>query len=235
MYLNVIQLAESLGVEESVVEGWMHNENLPCVRDSGRLLFDRAQVAAWAAERGLAAKAGFLAPARTTPGPGIRLEPLLRSGGIWRNVEPQSVASNLERIVGGLPGVSPEIRRMLGQRTRSPGGITWAPVGHGIALPHLRSHVALGRDGGLLALLFLSGALGENEKPPDGVAITRLLFFIAPSPRTHLELLARLSSVLRSPETRKLVLDAAPDEQLFAEMKRSDEQASAIPAKEGQK
>lgn len=235
MYLNVIQLAESLGVEESVVEGWMRNEGLPCVRDSGRLLFDRAQVAAWAAERGLAAKAGFLAPVKTTPGPVIRLEALLRAGGIWRDVNPQETALNLERIIGSLPGASPEIRRMLGQRARSPGGITWAPVGHGIALPHLRSHVALGRDAGLLAMLFLSGPLGENEKPLDGIAITRLLFFIAPSPRAHLELLARLSALLRDPETRKLVLEAAPDPQLLAAIKRSDEKAAISPPREGQK
>jgi nitrogen PTS system EIIA component len=235
MYLNVIQLAESLGVEESVVEGWIRNENLPCVRDSGRLLFDRAQVASWAAERGLAAKAGFLAPAKTTPGPIIRLEALLRTGGIWRNVDSHGVPATLERIMGSLPGASPEIRRMLGQRARSPGGITWAPVGHGIALPHLRSHVALGREAALLAMLFLSGPLGDNDKPPDGVGITRLLFFIAPSPRAHLELLARLSSVLRNTETRKLVLEAAPDQTLISALKQSDDFASLAPQKEGQK
>jgi PTS system nitrogen regulatory IIA component len=235
MYLNVIQLAESLGVEESVVEGWIRNENLPCVRDSGRLIFDRALVAAWAAERGLAAKAGFLAPAKTAPGPVIRLEKLLQAGGVWRNVDGNGVGANLEQIVARLPGASPEIRKMLGQRARSPGGITWAPVGHGIALPHLRSHVALGRDAGLLAVLFLSGALEGNEKGPDGIAITRLLFFIAPSPRAHLELLARLSSLLRDPETRRLVLEAAPDAQLFWAMKNSDEKAAASIPREGQK
>lgn len=48
MYLNVIQLAESLGVAESVVETWVRNESLPCIHDRERLLFDRAQVVAWA-------------------------------------------------------------------------------------------------------------------------------------------------------------------------------------------
>jgi len=229
--LNVIQLAESLGVEERVVEGWMRNENLPFLRDSGRLLFDRTQVAAWAADRGLAAKAGFLAPARTAPGLGIRLEPLLRAGGIWRGVEPQAVPATLERIVGTLPGTSQEIRRMLAQRARAAGGITWAPVGHGLALPHLRSHVALGREAALLAMMLLSGPLVGTEPPPDTVAITRLLFFIAPSPRSHLELLARLSSTLSNPELRKLVLDAAPDDELFRAVNRLDE--LAVPRAEG--
>ena len=54
MYLNVVQIAESFGVTESVVEDWMRNEGLPHIPDRGRLLFDRAQVAHWAAAHGLA-------------------------------------------------------------------------------------------------------------------------------------------------------------------------------------
>src|ERR1035437_5203112 len=57
MYLNLIQLAESFGVSEKVVEGWIREEGLPHTPDRGRLLFDRAQVVQWAATRGLAAPA----------------------------------------------------------------------------------------------------------------------------------------------------------------------------------
>jgi PTS system nitrogen regulatory IIA component len=60
MYLNLIQIAESLGVSEKVVEDWIRDEEMPHVPDRGRLLFDRGQVVAWAAERGLAARVGFL-------------------------------------------------------------------------------------------------------------------------------------------------------------------------------
>src|ERR1035438_9518710 len=49
MYLNLIQIAESFGVSESVVEDWIRNEGLPHTPDRGRLLFDRVQVANWAA------------------------------------------------------------------------------------------------------------------------------------------------------------------------------------------
>ena len=80
MYLNLIQVAESFGVSEKVVEGWIRNEGLPHTPDRGRLLFDRAQVATWAATRGLAAHAGFLAPEAPHITTGWRLESLLRRG-----------------------------------------------------------------------------------------------------------------------------------------------------------
>lgn len=214
MYVNVIQLAESLGVEESVVEGWVRNEGLPCIRDSGRMLFDRNQVASWAAERGLAARAGFLAPNAAGPA-SARLEALLKTGGVWRDVDPSEVLRTLEQILLTLSGASPAITRMLGQRIYNPDAINWAPVGHGFALPHLRARVSLGRDSGLLALLFLKSPLPFSEPPPDGVQVDKLLFFVAPTPRAHLEMLAQLSFALRSSTLREQLRSTTPDAELL--------------------
>ena len=218
MHLNVIQLAESFGVEEGVVEGWVRNEALPAIQDRGRLLFDRAQVVDWAAERGRVAKAGFLAPAHSASKPGRRLESLLRTGGIWRDVASSDMIPILERVVTALPGATPEVRRILAQRLHAPGGITWAPVGGGLALPHLRAHVALGRDFGLIAILLLRDPLPLTEAPADEVPVTRLLFFIAPSPRAHLEMLAQLSAALTRGPLRALLLQGAPDADIVRAM-----------------
>lgn len=230
MYLNVIELAESFGVAESAVEGWIRNEGLPCVHDRGRLLFDRAQVVAWAGDRGLAARAGFLAPERTALRPGRHLEPLLRTGGIWRDVPVAELPSVIERIVTALPGATPAVRQVLVQRVHAAGGVTWAPVGGGLALPHLRAPVALGKDSGILALLFLRDPLPLADPPADGVPVTRLLFFLAPSPRAHLELLAQLSTALTRGPLRRLVLEAASDAEILATVAA----AEAAPASGGE-
>jgi PTS system nitrogen regulatory IIA component len=222
MYLNVVQLAESFGVEESVIEGWVRSEGLPHVPERGRLLFDRAQVAAWAVQRGLASKVGFLAAEGPHAHPALRLEPMLRTGGIWREVSASEVHGLLETVVGRLPGVSPEVRKLLAHRVRTPGGIIWAPIGDGLALPHLRARVALGREAGILALVFLREALVTSEPAPDRQPVTRLLFFVAPSPRAHLELLARLSTALTRGGLHRVVLDAGPDADVFAALSSSD-------------
>jgi PTS system nitrogen regulatory IIA component len=223
MYLNVIELAESFGVEESMVEDWVRKEGLPCVPDRGRLLFDRAQVVAWAAQRGRAAKAGFLASGSAGARERRRLEPMLRQGGIWRNVGAAEVPAVLEKVVQGAPGVTPVIRQLLVQRLRSPQGITWAPVGRGLALPHLRAPVALGPQSGALAFLFLREPWPLSEPPPDAEPICRLLFFIAPSPRAHLEMLGLLSTALSRGNLRSLVQAGAPDEEICAVLRAADE------------
>lgn len=215
MYLNLIQIAESFGVSETVVEGWIRDEGLPYTPDRGRLLFDRAQVTEWAAERGLAARAGFLAPEKSALTPHLRVGPLLRAGGIWREVPAAEVPNVFERIVTALPGATPPVRQLLGQRVRAKGGVTMAPVGGGFALPHPSARITLGRDSGTVALLLLRDALSLDEPPADSVPVRRLFFFIAPSPRAHLDLLARLSrSLVRGP-LRELVEKGVQDKEIF--------------------
>jgi PTS system nitrogen regulatory IIA component len=222
MYLNIIELAESLGVSEGVITDWIRHDALPHTTDRDRLLFDRAQVAEWAAARGLAARAGFLAP---TPNPSLSslaLAPLLESGGIWRDVPPSEAASCCGRILSALPGVTPAVRQMLAQRLRAPGGITWAPVGEGWAIPHPSARVSLGRDAGVLGLILLRGALDLGEQAVDATPVSRLLFFVAPSPRVHLDLLGRISRLLTRERPAALIDPGADDGAVRAAFAASD-------------
>ncbi|MFT3780785.1 MAG: PTS sugar transporter subunit IIA [Nibricoccus sp.] len=232
MYLNLVQIAESFGVSEKVVEDWIRNEDMPHIPDRGRLLFDRAQIADWATARGLAAQAGFLAPTISAVSGGWKLEPLLRAGGIWRDVAPAQLLAVFARVIGSLPGATPPVRQLLSQRLQAAGGITTAPIGGGIALPHMSARVTLGRDSGTLALVFLSGELVLPEPPPDGVPVTRLFFFIAPSPRAHLDLLGRISRALSRSTLRELVLAGASDDEIFKAVAVSDAVAPGGPSRE---
>jgi PTS system nitrogen regulatory IIA component len=216
MFLNIIELAQSLGAEESEVEDWIRNDGLPHVTDRGRLLFDRTQVVAWAESHGLAAKVGFLAPHISRVQGGIKLETMLRAGGIWRDITAAGVVNVFADIVARLPGATPPVRQMLQQRLRAPIGISWALVGGGFALPHLRTPIALGREAGILAVVLLREPLTVNEPAPDEQPISRLLFFVAPSPRAHLELLAQLSRGLSRGNLRKLIYDGVTDDEIFA-------------------
>jgi PTS system nitrogen regulatory IIA component len=228
MYLNLIQIAESFGVSESVVEGWIRNEGLPNTPDRGRLLFDRAQVTEWAAERGLAARVGFLAPEDSALTPHLRLAPLLRAGGIWRDVLAAEVPNIFERIITALPGATPPVRQLLGQRVRAKAGVTIAPVGGGFALPHPSARITLGRDSGTVALLLLRDDLLLADPPADGMPVRRMFFFIAPSPRGHLDVLASLSRGLMHGPLRELVEKGAPDEEVFQTVAAMDAAAAEI-------
>ena len=225
MYLNLIQIAESFGVSEKVVEGWIRDEGLPHTPDRRVLLFDRAQVAQWAATRGLAAKAGFLAAEAPALTAALRLTPLLHTGGIWRDVAATEVTEIFLRVASALHGATPAVRGLLEQRLRAPGGVTYAPVGSGFALPHPATRITLGRDSGTLALLLLREGLSLSEPRVDEVPVTRLFFFIAPSPRTHLDMVGRLSRLLSRASLRDTLAGAATDEEIFQVLAAADSAA----------
>ena len=222
MYLNLVQIAESFGVSESIVEGWIHNDGMPSTPDRDRLLFDRSQVAQWAAGRGLATRVGFLSPESSGASQRLRLSPLLRAGRIWRDVAAADVPSVFERVITALPGATPPIRQLLGQRVRSKGGVTMAPVGGGFALPHPSARITLGRDSGTIALLLLRDDLVLTEPSPDDVPVRKLFFFISPSPRGHFDILAGLSRSLVHSPLRELVNGGAPDEEIFKALETMD-------------
>lgn len=156
----------------------------------------------------------------------LQIGPLLRAGGIWRDVPVAGLTDLFARIVNALPGATPPVRQLLGQRLRIKGGVTFAPVGGGFALPHPSARITLGRDSGMVALLLLRDPLPPDEVTPDGVPITRLLFFIAPSPRAHLELLGRLSRLLVRGPLRDLLAKGASDGDVLEAIDRIDATAS---------
>jgi PTS system nitrogen regulatory IIA component len=233
MYLNLIQLAESFGVSEKVVEGWIRDEGLPHTPDRRVLLFDRAQVAQWAATRGLATKAGFLASENTGLHTTLRLATLLHTGGIFREVAAAEVTEVFVRIASAMHGATPPVRDLLGQRLRAPGGVTYAPVGGGFALPHPSTRITLGRDSGTVALILLQDGLHLTEPRVDDVAVTRLLFFIAASPRAHLDMVGRLSRLLLGGTLSTHLERGATDAEIFQVVEAADAAAAAGKAREG--
>jgi PTS system nitrogen regulatory IIA component len=142
------------------------------------------------------------------------------------------VSEVLKRVIAGLSAVPGPVRALLAQRLRAKGGINWAPVGGGFALPHFSTRVTLGRDAGVVALLFLREALPLTEPVPDGVPVTRLFFFIPPSPRAHLDTLARLSRAVAQGPLRGVAERGAPDEELFQALAAADEAGVAEPKRE---
>jgi PTS system nitrogen regulatory IIA component len=228
MYLNLIQIAESFGVPEKVVEDWVRNEGMPHVPDRGRVLFDRGQVVAWAAERGLAARVGLLAAEAPVFASGFGFESLIRAGGVWRDVPSSEVLTVFEKVVSSVPGLAPSVRRMLAGWVRTKDGINWAPVGGGFALPHLRARVALGHDRGAVAVILLRDPL-ELAELPDDIPVSRLFFFIAPSPRAHLELLGKLSRGLSRGPLRERVAAGASDSEILSAAAGAAAPGSTVP------
>lgn len=110
MYLNLIQIAESLGVSEHVVTDWVRKEDMPHVHDRGRVLFEQSQVMEWAAKHGLVARTGFLSQPTPTQAEALSLPDLLHRGGIWRDARPSDLPGIFGRIAASRSGLATPIQ-----------------------------------------------------------------------------------------------------------------------------
>jgi PTS system nitrogen regulatory IIA component len=160
---------------------------------------------------------------------------MLRTGGVWRDVPAKGVVEVLDRVIAALPGVAQPVRALLGQRLGAKGGINWAPVGRGYALPHFSTRITLGRDAGVVALLLLRDSLPVSDLPPDGLPVRWLFFFIPPSPRAHLDMLARLSRAIAKSPLHGLVERGATDEELLQALAAEDRLGRAESERGGQR
>ena len=139
-----------------------------------------------------------------------------------RDLPAAQVPDTLGKVVAALPATPPTVRQFLTQRLRAAGGITWAAIGDGFALPHLSARVTLGRDSGTVALLLLRDALTQASPTPDNVPVTRMFFFIAPSPRAHLDLIGRLTRALAKGTLRDVIVKGASDADILAAAAAAD-------------
>lgn len=220
MYMKLPQLAEALGVSENQVVAWVREEQLPHVVTRGSFLFERGQVTHWAARRGLAAQTGALAGLLASDGAAAPLRALLvdrlRAGGIWRDVPAAEAVERMVDVVEAIPGLSTAVRTLLRGRLSAPGGVTWAPIGDGFALPHFASRVSLGAAGARVALICLRTPLFLPEEPVDDVPITRLVFFVPASPRAHTSTLGLLVRLLSQPRVREVLARSLDEREIFA-------------------
>jgi PTS system nitrogen regulatory IIA component len=119
---------------------------------------------------------------------------------------------------------------MLARRICSPEGLTMAPTGKGFALPHPARGVFLGEACALVALILLSGPL-EGVKGPDSVPVTRLLFFISPTPRLHVDMLGLLARSVASGVLNTALDRAADNETVLQALVEGS--GHAVPLKSG--
>ena len=144
------------------------------------------------------------------------LSDLLRIGGIWRNLKTQNVTETMHLVLERLKNLNPETLSLLKTQVNNAGALHWAPLGEGLAMPHLRLPPCCGNDSGLFALLLLGEPMPLPVPTPEDLPVTRLLFFVSPSAKTHIQIVSRISSHLIHGPFKKLLTDGASDEEILS-------------------
>ncbi len=93
-------------------------------------------------------------------------------------------------------------------------------IGDGIALPHARNALAGLVDGAII--VFGRHSAGIEYGALDGVAARLFFLLVAPTVSQHLNILARLSRLLRDPQLRQNLLTASQPEDVIALIREAE-------------
>ncbi len=144
------------------------------------------------------------------------LSDLLRIGGIWRSVKTQNVTETMKLILERLRNLDSETLSLLKNQVNNTGALHWAPLGEGLAMPHLRLPPGCGNDTGLFALLLLGNPMPLPVPTPEDLPVSQLLFFVSPSAKNHIQIVSQISSHLIYGPFKKLLTTGAADKEILS-------------------
>ena len=195
MKLTIEQIACALDLPRSKIERWIRQGRIPVNRRGDECTFDRQGLERWARQYHLR----FVIE-REGPEPGERpsaesLPAALAQGGIHYDIEGETVPEVMRSAVARLNMVAPETKPDLVAKLIERENLTSTGLGNGIAVPHPREPESLVIKSPSIAACYLKHPVDFNAL--DGKPVMLLFVLLAPSVRTHLQLLSRLSYGLR--------------------------------------
>ncbi len=212
MRVTVREAAALLNAPETQVYAWIESGDLPAHRINDQFRINRSELLEWATGRNISvAPALFHEDEEDERIPSVAES--LERGGVFHDVAGATRLEVLRSIIGLLKLEDEGDRETLLQLLLARDAAAVVPVGDGIAIPHVRNPIALATDDPSLTLCFLRQPV--DFAAPDGLPVFALFFLVSPTTRVHLQMLAKVASLLRDPAFREAIRDRAPAARLI--------------------
>lgn len=218
MQIDVRGAAELFAVSEKTIYRWLKAGSLPGYKVQGQYRFNRSELLEWATSRSIPIDPNLFEEPRTAGAESapetVSLAAALEAGGIHRGVRTDGKTGTLAAVVDLVP-VPPAVDRgFLLQILLSRESLGSTGIGDGIAIPHVRNPIVLHATTPTATLCFLERPIDFASL--DGKPVHTLFTIVAPSIRSHLQILSRLAHALKTPRFREAIGRQADDGAILA-------------------
>lgn len=207
MQLTLRQAATYLGVSDDTARRWITERGLPVHEASERLYLNAIELWEWAVENGIEVSRSLLDHARRAPDEVPPMSELLRTGGIWHDIEAKGKREALREFVERLPLPPAQDRDTLLRVLEAREALGSTGIGDGIAIPHVRNPIVLHVEQPFVTLGLLRHPVDFDAM--DGQPVHALFMVVSPTVPVHLRILSQLGFLLRDAELRALLRDRA--------------------------
>jgi PTS system nitrogen regulatory IIA component len=216
MQLTLRQAAMYLDVSEAVARRWITQKNLPVHRVHERIYLNATELWEWAMENGLPVSRRLLEHAQRSPDNVPPISELLRTGGIFHDVEAHDKTEALRQIVARLPLPEEQNREALFSVLEAREALGSTAIGHGIAIPHVRNPIVLHVEKPFVTLCLLRNPVMFDSI--DGQPVHSLFMVISPTVTMHLNMLGKLVFLLRDEMLRGMLRERASSADIIGRM-----------------
>ena len=213
MQLTLRQAAGYLGVSEAIARRWITERGLPVHEVNERLYLNAVELWEWAVEQGVTISRSLLDHARRAPDAVPTMSELLRTGGIFHDIEATDKPALLREFVARLPLPPEQDRGTLVSVLEAREAMGSTGIGDGIAIPHVRNPIVLHLEQPFVTLGLLRHAV--DFEAMDGRPVHALFMVVSPTVPVHLRILAQLGFLLRDDELRSMMRRRAPSDEIL--------------------
>jgi nitrogen PTS system EIIA component len=224
MELSVPQVARMFNVTENTVTRWIQQDNLPAHEVNSQYRLSRTELLEWAAVRKMKFSPTIFEEVSGDRVGQINLADAIERGGVAQRVQGGDRCEVFREAVAHMPVSDSFDRENLLELMMAREKTGGTAVGDGIAIPHPRYPIVLPCGTSVVRVCYLDHPLDFHA--PDGILIHTLFVMVSPTVHEHLQLLARLASVLRRDNFRKL-LSERPDKTRLISAVRAEEYSFA--------
>ncbi|MBI3839303.1 MAG: PTS sugar transporter subunit IIA [Planctomycetia bacterium] len=217
MQLDVRGVAAMLNVPPSTIYRWINEKRLPAKGVEGQYRFARTELLEWATVHKVELSLDIFHDG-TAGSARLSLVEALESGGIFYNVPGSDKSSALRSVVDNMSlpdGSDPELLLELFLAREATGSTA---VGNGIAIPHPRHPVVLPVVKPTLCLCFLAKPI--DFAAANGEPVHTLFVLLSPTIQLHLQMLARVASLLRDDRFQQVLAHRKPRKEILTEVRR---------------
>lgn len=195
MKLSLNGLSQGLGLPPQKVERWISQGKIPVRQDGNACTFNQSALEKWAKTHHLSFSIPDKTPKKTSASPLENLLPAMKRGGVYYDIEGESIQEVLHNAVKGLSCLPAKSKPTLIERLIEREALTSTGIGKGVAIPHPRVPLSEMGETALLITCFLKAAINFNSVDDKPVSV--LFILLSPSTQNHLHLLSRLAFCVR--------------------------------------
>jgi len=210
MALTINEVASRLKLPVETLHRWVRQGKIPMQRSGDTYTIRAEMLERWAKEHKLEIlEQSDQDPGNTTDEPEFdSIFAAMQRGGVFYDLSGSDRESVLQAAVEHIPNLSADESLQVYDKLIEREHLASTGIGHGIALPHPRSHPDIALDMPQITTCFLRNAVHFDAI--DGQPVRVLMVLLSHSTKQHLAMLSKLSFHIREPEYRDYLLTQPP-------------------------